>query len=75
MPVARYSYVTGDVTVPRDFYEKHGFEVVTSFMRHGYNSIVEFNAGDHENGEVVDKFDHLLSLDNYRDEEFDLPSP
>jgi hypothetical protein len=75
MPVARYSYVTGDVTLPRDFYEYHGLEVVTSFMRHGFNSIVEFNAGDHENGEVVSKFDNLQRLDNYKDEEFDLPSP
>jgi hypothetical protein len=63
------------VTLPRDFYEYHGLEVVTSFMRHGFNSIVEFNAGDHENGEVVSKFDNLQRLDNYKDEEFDLPSP
>lgn len=75
MPVARYSYSTDEVSVPREFYEKHGLEVVTSFMRHSYNSIVEFNGGDHENAEVVSDFTRLLSLDDYDPDELDLPTP
>lgn len=75
MPVARHSYVTGETTVPRDFYEKQGFEVVTSFMRHGYKALTTFNAGKKESGKVVSNFNKLLRLDDFDvDETLDAPS-
>jgi hypothetical protein len=66
MPVARYSFVTGESSVSREFYEKCGFEVITSFMRHGYKALLAFNGGKDEIGDVVNDFADLMRLDNFR---------
>jgi hypothetical protein len=69
MPVARYSYVTGEVIVPREFYEKHGFEVITAFMRHTYKALREFNDGKERIGKVVSNFNDLLCMDDFEMDE------
>jgi hypothetical protein len=68
MPVARYFYQTGEVSVPREFYEKFGFEVITSFMRHGYKAVREFNGGNEKFGKIASDFGDLLHLDDFEDD-------
>jgi len=65
MPMANYSFTTGEVSVPREFYENCGFEVLTSFLRHGYKTLREFNSGREGIAKVASNFNDLLYLDDF----------
>lgn len=69
MPVARYFYRQRECVVAQEFVEAHGFDVLTSVMRHAYSFVAAHNRDTNEDAEIITDFSKLLELD--LDDEFE----
>ncbi|TLX17112.1 hypothetical protein [Rhizobium sp. MHM7A] len=75
MPAARYFYKQEDCVVQQEFIEAHGFDVLTSLMRHVYSFVCRHNKEPNESAEVIDDFRKLMQLDKDDDYERDNDEP